>query len=131
MDEETLRRMLLALGAVALLGVVIAAWSAMPLLQQAVSPVYTSLLCNSVNGTYVFSLPTSSEFCKDHGRTLGKVEDTWCTFYPGSKADTCRKLADLLLDRWADCFAFALSKETDFPQGAPNVTEYCDRLKAD
>ncbi|GEM_PF-4752948 len=130
MDEETLRRTLLAVGIIALLGSVIAAWQAMPLLQQAVSPVYTSLLCNSVNGTYVFAQPTSSEFCSRYGNSMGKVEDTWCSFYPGPKADACRKLADVLLDRWADCFAFRLSKETDYAQGAPQVTEYCRQLSS-
>jgi len=130
MDEENLRRLLLVAGAVVLLGSVITAVLAMPLLQQSVSPAYTSLLCNSVNGTYAFAQPTSSDFCKEYGNSMGKVEATWCSFYPDSKAEACRKLADLLLDRWADCLAFRLSKETDFAQGAPQVTEYCRQLVA-
>ncbi len=128
MDEESLRRLLLVAGAVVLLGSGFAAWQVMPLVQQSVSPAYTSLLCNSVNGTYTFAQPTSSGFCKEHGNSMGKVEATWCSFYPGSKAETCRKLADVLLDRWADCIAFRLSKETDYPQGVPQVTEYCRQL---
>lgn len=131
MDEETLRRVLMALGAVALLGSVVAAWQVMPVVQQAVSPIYTSLLCSSANGTYVFAQPTSVEFCKDRGNTMGKAESTWCAFYPNAKAGTCYQLVDLLLDRWADCLAFRLSKETDFAEGAPKVTEYCRQLQAD
>ncbi len=130
MDEANLRRLLLIIGAVFLVGSVITAALVMPLLQQSASPAFTSILCPSVNGTYAYAAPTSIDFCRAHDRTMGKAESTWCTFYPDSKSEACRKLVDVLLDRWADCFAFRLSKETDYPQGAPQVTEYCRQLKA-
>lgn len=130
MDEQNLRRVLLVLGLVILLGSAIAAGFAMPVLQQAVSPIYNSLLCQSVNGSYAFAAPTSSEFCSRHSNALGKMDDAWCGFYPEAKAGTCRQLVDVLTDRWADCIAYRLTKETDFPQGAPQIAEYCRVLQA-
>ncbi len=130
MDEESLRRVLLALGVIALLGSGVAAWQAMPLMQDALSPVFTSILCNSVNGTVTFSQPTTSEFCTRHGSQLGKVSSGWCMFYPDAKSGTCNKLVEVLEDRSADCFVYRLSKESDYAQGAPQVAEYCAVLKA-
>ncbi len=130
MDEENLRRVLLALGVVALLGSGVAAWQAMPLLQDAFSPVFTSLLCAQANGTVVFSQATSSQFCSQYGSQLGKASSGWCMFYPDAKTGTCSKLVELLEDRSADCFVYRLSKESDYAQGAPQVAEYCGVLKA-
>ncbi|MBI2445122.1 hypothetical protein HYV43_01910 [Candidatus Micrarchaeota archaeon] len=130
MEEERLRRLLLAVGVLAFLGSVVSAWQAMPLLQDAFSPVFTSLLCSPANGTAVFSQPTSSNFCSKYGSQLGKVSSNWCMFYPDAKTGTCQKLVDVLEDRSADCFVYRLGKQTDYAQGAPQVNEYCRVLQA-
>jgi len=130
MDEETLRRALLALGVLSLLGSAFAAWQAMPLLQDALSPVFTGLMCAEVNGTIVFSQPSSSEFCSRYGSQMGKISSSWCMFYPDAKAGTCGKLVEVLEDRSADCLIYRLSQQTDYAQGAPKVAEYCAALKA-
>lgn len=128
MDESGLRNLLVFGAALLVLGLAVGAWLLTPALQETASPVLTDLFCQNANGSYVFGAPTSKEFCSAYRQHLKNVDSSVCAFYPEEKQGTCRDLTNLLEDRFLDCLVFRFTGNTDYPDGAPQIREFCQEL---